>query len=116
MRPIFASVLVLLLTACGGSGPSKLAADVCIVEVNQRLAGKTFDLDAGNLATSATQENGSGNIWHLSTQVIFDRGLSTEFAQKLNCKVRVENDKASVLSLEFIWAIKDLKLDEAAGK
>lgn len=112
MRPILLTFLLLLLVACAGSGPGKLAADACVSEVNQRLAGKTFDLDARNLATSAKLEEGAGDIWHLSTQVVFDRGLSTEFTQNLNCRIRVENGTASVLSLEFIWAMKDLKLPE----
>ena len=112
MRPILLTFLLLLLVACAGSGPGKLAADACISEVNQRLAGKTFDLDARNLAARAKQENAASDIWDLSTQVVFDRGLSTEFTQNLNCRIRVENGTASVLSLEFIWAMKDLKLPE----
>ena len=112
MRPILLTFLLLLLAACAGSGPGKLAADACVSEVNQRLAGKSFDLDARNLAASAKLEEGAGDIWHLSTKVVFDRGLSTEFTQNLNCRIRVENGTASVLSLEFIWAMKDLKLPE----
>ncbi len=115
MRTNLASCVFLLLTACGGSGPGSVAADACVTEVNQRLAGKTFELDTKKLAASAEQESGTADIWHLSTQIVFDRGLSTEFTQNLNCKTRVVADKASVLSLEFIWAMKDLKLDESPG-
>lgn len=115
MRIILASCLFLLLTACGGSGPGSVAADACVSEVNQRLAGKTFELDEKKLAASAEQESGTPDIWHLSTQIVFDRGLSTEFVQNLKCKTRVVDAKASVLSLEFIWAMKDLKLDESSG-
>ncbi len=116
MRPILASFLVLLLTACGGSGPGKLAADACVTEVNQRLAGKTFDLDLAKFAASAKQEDGAGDIWHLDAPIVFDRGLSTEFTQNLNCKARVVNGSASVLSVEFIWAIKDLKFGDSPAK
>ncbi len=116
MRPILASFLLVLLTACGGSGPGKLAADACVTEVNQRLAGKTFDLDSARLAASAEQENGADDIWHLSSPIVFDRGLSSEFTQNLICKARVDNGSASVLSLEFIWAMKDLKLDDSPAK
>jgi hypothetical protein len=112
MRPILLSLLLLLMTACSGSGPGKLAADACLGEVNQRLAGKSFDLNSSSLAASAKLEDGAGDIWHLSTQVVFDRGLATEFTQNLNCRVRVDDGAASVLSLEFIWAMKDLKLPE----
>ncbi|MEO7014402.1 MAG: hypothetical protein ABI127_08820 [Dokdonella sp.] len=116
MRPVIASFLFIFLAACGGSGPAKLAAGACVAEVNQRLAGKTFDLDTSSLAASAKQENGAGDIWHLSSQVVFDRGLSTEFTQNVNCRIRVDDGNASVLSVEFIWAMKDLKLEGSAPK
>lgn len=116
MRSILASLLLVLLAACGGSGPGKLAADACVAEVNQRLAGKTFDLDSTRLAASAKLESGADDIWDLSSQIVFDRGLSSEFTQNLNCRVRVEKGSASLLSVEFIWAIKDLKLDGTPGK
>lgn len=115
MRLIFVLCLFLLLPACGGSGPGAVAADACMAEVNQRLTGKTFELDKSKLAASAEQENGSTDIWHLTTLVIFDRGLSTEFSQNLNCRTRVVSGAANVLSLEFIWAMKDLNLDKSAG-
>ncbi|HPG93552.1 MAG TPA: hypothetical protein PLR28_03250 [Dokdonella sp.] len=114
MRPILVSCL-LLLAGCGDSSAGKVAADACVTEINQRLAGKTFEFDKGNLVTSAKLESGANDIWHLSTQIVFDRGLSTEFTQNLNCKVRVDKGSASVLSMEFIWAMKDLKLDGSAG-
>ena len=116
MRSFFACCVFLLLGACGGSGPGNVAADACVTEVSQRLAGKTFELDKKKLAASAEQEQGTPDIWHLSTQIVFDRGLSTEFTQNLKCKTRVDADHANVLSLEFIWAMKDLKLDESAAK
>jgi hypothetical protein len=115
MRPFLASFLLLLLSACGGSGPGNLAADACIAEVNQRLEGKSYELDAKAFAASATAEEGATDIWHLATPVVFDRGLGTEFTQNLKCKARVAGGTASVLSLEFIWAMKDLKMDESAG-
>ena len=116
MRLLLASFLLLFLVACGGSGPEKIAADACVAEVNQRLAGKTFDLDSASLKASAKQENGSGDIWHLGSQIVFDRGLSSEFTQNVNCRIRVDQGIASVLSVEFIWAIKDLKLDDSPPK
>lgn len=116
MRSIFASFLLLLLAACGSSGPAKLAVEACVTEVNQRLAGKTFDLDSSSLVASAKQQEGAENIWLMSSQIVFDRGLSTEFTQKLNCKTRVDNGAATILSLEFIWAIKDLKIGDSQGK
>ncbi|HET9031656.1 MAG TPA: hypothetical protein VFN25_01995 [Dokdonella sp.] len=115
MRPILAICIFLLLSACAGSGPGKAAADACVAEANQRLQGKTFDLDAAKLAASAAQEAGTTDIWHLSTPVVFDRGLASEFTQNFKCKARVDAGKANVISLEFIWAMEDLKLDESGA-
>jgi hypothetical protein len=111
MRPFLASFLLLLLSACGGSGPGQLAANACIAEVNQRLEGKSYELDAKAFAASAETEQGATDIWHLTVPVVFDRGLGTEFTQNLKCKARVDGGSASVLSIEFIWAMKDLKMD-----
>jgi hypothetical protein len=111
MRPFLGSFLLLLLSACGGSGPGQLAANACVTEVNQRLEGKSYELDAKAFAASATAEDGTTDIWHLAAPVVFDRGLGTEFTQNLKCKARVDNGSASVLSIEFIWAMKDLKMD-----
>ena len=112
MRLLLGCGLLLLLSACGASGPGKTVADACIAEVNQRLAGKTFELDAAKLVASAEPEDADKGIWHVSSQVVFDRGLGTEFSQNMKCKARFENGSASVLSLEFIWALKDLNLDD----
>lgn len=114
MRPILGCFLIVLLSACSGSGPADQAADVCVAEVGQRLTGKTYDLDKAKLVASAEKEADQSDIWHLSAPIVFDRGLSSEFTQNLKCKARVDTDKASVLYLEFIWAMKDLKLDESA--
>ena len=112
MRPFLASCLILLLSACANSGSGSPAADACVAEVGKRLTGKTYELDAVKLAASAEQEAGTVDIWHLSTPIVFDRGLSSEFTQNLKCRVRVDAGNTSVLSLEFIWEMKDLKLDE----
>ena len=112
MRLLFAFCLFLLLSACGAAGPAKTAADACAAEVDQRLAGKSFELDASKLVATARKESGSSNIWHLSAPIVFNPGLSTEFTQVLNCKARVDGDTAGVLWLEYIWALKDLKLDD----
>ncbi len=116
MRSILASFLLVLLTACGGSGPGKLAADACVAEANQRLAGKTFDLDTASLMASAKPEEGTVNIWRLSSNVVFDRGLSSEFTQNVICRARVDDGLADVLLLQFLWSNEDLKFDGASGE
>lgn len=111
MRPMLAGCLLLLLSACVGSGPDSIAAKACGAEVAQRLAGKTYDLDTNTLAASAEAETDTTDIWRLSAPIVFDRGLASEFTQTFKCKVRVDAGTANVLSLEFIWAMKDLKLE-----
>lgn len=111
MRPMLAGCLFLLLSACAGSGPGSIAAEACGAEVAQRLAGKTYDLDSVKLAASAEPEPDTTDIWRLSAPIVFDRGLASEFTQTLKCKARVDAGTPSVLALEFIWAMKDLKLE-----
>ncbi len=111
MRPILVSCLFLLISACAGSAPGNVTAEACTAVVEQRLAGKTYELDAAKFAQSAEKEAGADDIWHLSTPIVFDRGLASEFTQTLKCKARIDAGTASVLSLEFIWAMKDLKLN-----
>jgi hypothetical protein len=99
-----------MLSSCGGGGPGQVAADACMVEVDQRLNGKTYEVDVPQLAASASASSDAADTLQLSGPIVFDRGLGTEFTQTLRCKVRVAGQSASVLSIEFIWDMKDLKL------
>lgn len=108
MRLILVASLTLLLAACGGSGGNQAAVNACLSEANSRLAGKSFEIDAGQLASSATPVDGGEGMLQLSTPVVFDRGLASEFTQIFKCKVRQDAAGASVISLEFIWSMDDL--------
>lgn len=112
MRLIPAALALLLLGGCGGGGPEQLAADACMAEVNQRLAGKSYEADTEKLLASATSEGQPANTLQLTTQIVFDRGLASEFTQVLKCKARIDGKAASVLSIEFIWSMEDLKKSE----
>lgn len=112
MRLILVSFLALLLSACGGAGREQVAADACAAEANQRLAGKSYEIDAGKLVASAKAEPNAADTLEVSAPIVFDRGLGTEYTQVLNCKVRIDGKATSVISIEFIWSMKDLKMGD----
>lgn len=110
MRSMLVVGLTLILSACGGSGGNQAAADACMAEANSRLAGKSFEIDAAQLAASATTAEGGDGMLHLSTNVVFDPGLASEFTQVFKCKVRQDAAGTSVISLEFIWSMDQLNM------
>lgn len=110
MRSILLASLILSLCACGGAGGNKAAVDACLAEANSRLAGKSFEIDAEQLASSAVPAEGGEGMLQLSTPIVFDRGLSSEFTQVFKCKVRKDAAGASVIALEFIWSMDDLDM------
>jgi hypothetical protein len=99
-----ASMLVsggcLLLAACGG-GPADVAAKACTAEVATRMAGKTYEINAKVFAANAQSE--SADTWLLKAPVTFDKGLSTEYKQNCQCRVRVDKSGATVLFMQFDW-------------
>jgi hypothetical protein len=111
MRATATAVVCLLLGACAGGGPETLVADACIKEADQRLAGKTYEIDAGKLLASAAATD-APNMFQVTAPVIFDRGLASEFTQTLKCRARIDGKAASVISIEFIWSMEDLKKAE----
>jgi hypothetical protein len=100
------------LSGCAGSGPAQRAAEACKAEVEQRLAGKTYEFDVERFQASAAVDKDSPDTLMLSAPIVFDRGLASEFTQMLKCKARDSGNSASVLSMEFIWNMEDLKLDK----
>lgn len=108
MRSILLASMTLLLAACGGQGGNQAVVDACLAEANSRLAGKSYEIDAEKLATSVAPAEGGDGMLKLSTTVVFDRGLESEFTQVFNCKARPDAAGASVISLEFIWSMDDL--------
>lgn len=112
MRVTFAVLILAALGACAGSGAAQRAVDACTAEVEQRLAGKTWEIDIDRFRASATVDPESADTLLLSAPIVFDRGLSSEFTQLLKCKARDSGSTANVLSMEFIWEMEDLKLDK----
>lgn len=110
MRTVLLASLTLFLCACGSTGGNQAAMDACLAEANSRLAGKSFEIDTEQLATSAVPADGGEGMMQLTTSIVFDRGLASEFSQVFKCKVRADAAGASVISLEFIWSMDDLNL------
>ena len=110
MRSMVVVCLSVILCACGGSGSNQAAVDACLAEASKRLAGKSFEIDSKQLEASAVSAEGEDGMFHLSTSIVFDAGLASEFTQIFNCKVRQDAAGASVISLEFIWSMDDLNM------
>lgn len=104
---VVAVAMAVLLSACGGGREHK-AAQACESAVKNKLAGRTFEIDLRDLAARAKPE--SGDILSLNSQIVFDKGLTSEYKQTIDCKVRFEGDKEpSVILLQFNWSMEDKK-------
>jgi len=101
-------IAVALLAGCGGREQD--AAGACDKAVKDKLAGRAYEMSVKNLAGSAKAED--PNTLHLTTPLLFDKGLSSEYKQVLDCRVRFEQGKEpTVIFLQFNWATEDLKKD-----
>ena len=97
----------LLLSACG-QGRNDQAAAACSAEIAKRLSGKTYEIDIGDLAAHAKTE--AADTLLLNSTAVFDKGLSTEYKQNYDCRVRFDSAGApSVLYMQFNWNTADLK-------
>lgn len=107
MRHALLPCLFGLLVACGAASRERGAADACMVEVNNRLTGKRFDVDVDKLAASATSI--ATETLQLSVPILFDRGLASEYTQTIECRVRLVPGPVSVIFLQFNWNMDDVK-------
>ena len=112
--PFVAAMCLLLLTACGGSRNDS-AADACGKAIADKLAGKNFSLDSKDMTQGAKDE--SPEVVVIASTIVFDKGLSTEYKQTFDCRVRLENGKpASVIGMQFNWSKDDMKkVNSASG-
>jgi hypothetical protein len=109
-RALMVLALAASIAACG-SNRNDQAAAACSAEIGKRLAGKTYELDLGDLAAHSKAE--SADTVLLSSTAVFDKNLSTEYKQGVDCRVRFDNNNApSVLFLDFKWNTADLKKAE----
>jgi hypothetical protein len=103
----------LLAAACGATRNDG-AVDACSNAIGEKLSGKTFSLDRRDMLAHAKDE--STDIVAVSSTVTFDKGLSTEYRQTFDCRVRFENGKApGVIGLQFNWNKEDLKKVNEGG-
>jgi hypothetical protein len=100
----------LFLSACG-HGRNDQAAAACSAEIAKRLSGKSYEIDVGDLARHAKSE--AADTLLLNSTAVFDKGLSTEYKQSYECRVRFDTaGMPSVLFMQFNWNTADLKKAE----
>jgi hypothetical protein len=103
--PIILSALCLLLAACGNSR-NDTAVDACSKAIAAKLEGKTFRLDRGDMLGHAADQ--PPDVVHVASTVVFDQGLSTQYQQTFDCRVRI-GKTADVIALQFNWSKADMK-------
>lgn len=97
----------LLLGGCGNSRHDA-AIDACSKAIADKITGKTFSLDRKDMGNHAKDE--STDVVSISSTIVFDKGLSTEYQQTFDCRVRYDKNKVSdVIYLQFNWNKDDLK-------
>src|SRR5512141_2423715 len=109
MRARIMPVLVagFFLGACS-HGRNDQAAAACSTELAKRLSGKTYEIDIGDLAKHV--KTGAADTVLLKSTPVFDKGLSTEYKQGYECRVRFDSaGTPSVLYMQFNWDTADLK-------
>jgi hypothetical protein len=106
-------VLAVFLTLAGCAGSrSDTAADACATAITGKLAGKTFSLDRNDMVARAKDE--SADTVLIGSTITFDKGLSTEYQQTFDCRVRL-GKTADVIYLQFNWSKDDLKKVNPGG-
>ena len=107
VKLLMPAACLLLMAGCGG-GRSESATDACSKAIADKLGAKTFSLDRGDMSAHAKVE--SADVVAIASTITFDRGLSTEYRQTFDCRVRFENAKPpDVIGLQFNWSKDDLK-------
>lgn len=97
------SVLILasaVLAGCGSS-PEQQAAQACADEVARKITDKEFRLDLAEMASHAKADG--EDMLRIEAAIVFDPGLPREAKQTIDCKVRLQEGQAEVISLQFIW-------------
>ena len=106
-RHVLCVAVCCLLFACGASRNDS-AVDACSNAIAEKLGAKTFKLDRGDMLRGAKAE--SADLIAVASTIVFDQGLSTEYSQTFDCRVRLENGKPpSVIGMQFNWSKDDLK-------
>lgn len=99
-RSVAILVTVLCMSGCG-KDPTAKAIDACAAAVAQKVEGKAYKLDHAAMQASAA-DDGTGVI-SMSGGLIVNPGMSNEEKQAVQCKARVTDNGADVVSLTLIW-------------
>jgi len=104
---LLAAACALLLAGCG-NGRNNAAIDACSKAIADKVTGKSFTLERKDMGNHAKDE--SADVVSIASTIVFDKGLSTEYQQTFDCRVRFDKDKVSdVIYLQFNWSKDDLK-------
>lgn len=110
---LLAALCLLLLAGCGNSR-NDAAIEACSKAIADKVTGKSFTLDRKDMGNHAKDE--SVDVVAIASTIVFDKGLSTEYQQTFDCRVRLDKDKVSdVIYLQFNWNKDDLKKVNAGG-
>lgn len=99
MRNLLLLAVVGILAACGGKESAAVAA--CKAEIARKVDGGNFRLDESDMAANAVRE--SDDMVRIQSGITIDPGMPKEVKQTFDCRVRISDSGADVISLQFIW-------------
>ena len=112
-RLLLAAACLAPLAGCGNSR-NNAAIDACSKAIADKISGKTVNLDRKDMGAHAKDD--SADVVSIASTIVFDKGLSTQYQQTFDCRVRFDKDKVSdVIYLQFNWNKNDLKKVNAGG-
>ena len=103
MRTVFSLITPLLLAAvlAGCSSKESQAVSACEAEIASKLGDKPYQIDQADMTAKATSEE--GDMIRIQSGITIDPGLPREDKQTFDCRVRITDGRADVISLSFIW-------------
>lgn len=100
LRSLVVVATVLCMSGCG-KDPTVKAIDACAAAVAKKVEGKPYKLDRAAMQGSAKSED--AGVISMSGGLIVNPGMSNEEKQAVQCKARVTDKGADVVSLTLIW-------------
>ena len=97
MRYPYVVAAAVLLAGCGG-GSNNQAVQACSDEIASKLSGKSYKIDTEDMAAKSKTE---GDTVSISSKVTFDAGLPSESSQTFDCRARLVDGTAQVISFNF---------------
>ena len=97
MRHLYGFAVAASLAGCGG-GTNNQAVQACSDEIASKLSGKSYKIDSNDMAAKSKVD---GDTVAISSTVTFDAGLPSESSQTFDCRARLVDGKAQVISFNF---------------